>query len=581
METNKYFQDELSYLRESGEEFARHHPQLSQFLSRGSLDPDVERLLEGFAFLTGRLRQKLDAELPEITQSLMSLLWPHYLRSVPSMCVTELMPHDGALSNGNLVNKGCEVQSIQVEDTRCQFQTCYDVELHPIKVERILQHDSRSSSRVDIHLVCDKGATLSNAAIDSLRLFLNGEPFISRQVYLWLNEYLEKIEVTAGERTIELSTDKLKPVGFSSEQGMLPYSANCFSGYRYLQEYFALPEKFMFFDLEGLGWTREMLGQTRMTLSFVFEKALPSEVKLKDHHIKLHCSPAVNLFDMDADPIRHDKKRTQYRVRPQTTQQEHYEVYSVDQVQAWNSKSRSKVDYTPFESFEHHVNVPTKTSYYKERVEPNLSANKLDKYISFFSHSSTAEQLEPDNVLLKLTCTNANLPHRLNINELNVSSHNSTTLADITNITKPTKSVAPQVDNDLHWQLIANMSLNYTSLMKVENLRVLLSAYDFHARIDQQSYRVSRRRLEGIVDVSMKSVERIHRGLPVRGKLINLKLDSSKFLNQGEMYLFASVLNRFFSLYASINSSTCLQVEDIAKGETFTWQWRQGCQDTM
>ena len=35
-------------------------------LAERSGDPDVERLLEGFAFLTGKLREKLDDELPVI-----------------------------------------------------------------------------------------------------------------------------------------------------------------------------------------------------------------------------------------------------------------------------------------------------------------------------------------------------------------------------------------------------------------------------------------------------------------------------------------------------------------------------------
>ncbi|HEX9593485.1 MAG TPA: type VI secretion system baseplate subunit TssF, partial [bacterium] len=86
---NKYYQDELAFLREMGEEFAAAHPQVAHMLAAHGTDPDVERLLEGFAFLTGRIRQKLDDELPEITHTLMGLLWPHYLRPIPAMSVVE------------------------------------------------------------------------------------------------------------------------------------------------------------------------------------------------------------------------------------------------------------------------------------------------------------------------------------------------------------------------------------------------------------------------------------------------------------------------------------------------------------
>ena len=77
MTFNHYFQSELSALREQGRRFAEHHPALAPYLAGTSTDPDVERLLEGVAFLTGRLRQKLDDELPELTHSLMHLLWPN------------------------------------------------------------------------------------------------------------------------------------------------------------------------------------------------------------------------------------------------------------------------------------------------------------------------------------------------------------------------------------------------------------------------------------------------------------------------------------------------------------------------
>src|SRR4030095_3561713 len=89
---NPYYQEELAYLREMGKEFAAAHPAVAHMLESSGADPDVERLLEGVAFLTGRVRQKLDDEIPELFQSLMSLLWPHYLRPVPSTSILQFTP---------------------------------------------------------------------------------------------------------------------------------------------------------------------------------------------------------------------------------------------------------------------------------------------------------------------------------------------------------------------------------------------------------------------------------------------------------------------------------------------------------
>ncbi|MFG6657355.1 type VI secretion system baseplate subunit TssF, partial [Scandinavium sp. M-37] len=93
--TLRYYDAEMRYLLEAGEEFARAHPEQAAMLNldkAGARDPYVERLFEGFAFLMGRLREKLDDDLPELTEGLVSLLWPHYLRTIPSMSVVEFTP---------------------------------------------------------------------------------------------------------------------------------------------------------------------------------------------------------------------------------------------------------------------------------------------------------------------------------------------------------------------------------------------------------------------------------------------------------------------------------------------------------
>jgi type VI secretion system protein ImpG len=195
---SKYFQDELAYLKEAGSEFAKYHPKLTNFLSEGTFDPDVERLLEGFAFLTGRVREKIDDELPELTQSLISLLWPHYMRSVPSMCISELTPHSGSVTEKTIVNRGAEMASEQVEGTQCLFRTCYDVALYPLSIQQIEQNNSRTNSSVHVTLAANNGLELSRIKLDTLRFHLNGEQHITRSLYLWLFRYLEYVELDVG-----------------------------------------------------------------------------------------------------------------------------------------------------------------------------------------------------------------------------------------------------------------------------------------------------------------------------------------------------------------------------------------------
>ncbi len=81
------FSEELRYLHELGNDFAKDNPQLARLLGKGASDPDVERLMEAFAFLTAKLRLKLEDDLPELTHPMLQLLWPNYLRPLPSATI--------------------------------------------------------------------------------------------------------------------------------------------------------------------------------------------------------------------------------------------------------------------------------------------------------------------------------------------------------------------------------------------------------------------------------------------------------------------------------------------------------------
>ncbi|AUI87871.1 type VI secretion system protein ImpG [Vibrio azureus] len=572
MSNSKYFQDELTYLRESGSEFAKYHPKLTHFLSEGTFDPDVERLLEGFAFLTGRIREKIDDELPELTQSLMTLLWPHYMRSIPSLCISELQSHSGSVTEKTLIERGAEMASAQIEGTQCLFRTCYDVMLYPLEIVDIEQTNSRNNSSVDVTLVTNNDSEISRIGLDSLRFHLHGEVHITRTLFLWLFRYLDHIELDVGggyKRT--LSPDMIKPVGYEEDESLLPYGQNSFAGYRLFQEFFSLPEKFMFFDLNGLDWLNGVPQRSSVKIKFHFKRALPSEVVLKQKHLKLHCTPAVNLFDKDADPIRLEHQRNEYKVRPQSNHQDHYEVYSIEQVESWNKDERRRKPLIEFETFEHQINQKDKQDFYKTKVAERLSGRGLERYISFHTHNGDIADLGSETILMKLQCSNADLAERLSAGDIAFNTHKSPTYAIFKNITKPTQSVSPQVNGELQWQLIANMSLNYLSLANIDVLKVLLSTYDFHSRVDRQAHRASQHRLDGILSSEIKPVDRIFRGVSVRGNQFKLVVDSKFFVNEGEMFLMVSVLNEFIRLYSSVNSFTELEVFDESTGEVYNW----------
>ncbi|SDM89351.1 type VI secretion system protein ImpG [Franzmannia pantelleriensis] len=585
---NRYYRDELNFLKRQGREFAEGNPGLSRFLSERSTDPDVERLLEGFAFLTGRMREKVEDEFPELTHSLLGMLWPNYLRPVPSMTVVQFTPTWHALSARQQVPRGTALASRPVDGTACRFRTCHEVTLYPLAHAGVEARHSREASVVELALDVHSDQSLDALGVDDLRLHLGGDGYTARTLYLWLSHYLARLELQVGDQLVTLPKRLLQPVGFSREDALLPYPRNAYQGYRILQEYLCFPEAFQFFDLVGLGDYLPTQHAERVTLRLVFSRTLPADAKVRDEHLALYCSPAINLFSHDADPVDLNGERSEYRIHPSSRHPGHYEVFSVDAVHGWLESESGKVrgeprNYVPFESFQHQIERDRQREalYYRVRVRDSLRGDGFDHDIAFVRGDERSCLGLRETVSLRLTCSNRELPERLTVGDICVPTEDSPAYAGFRNITRPTPALRPTLDGSLLWTLISNLSLNYLSLLERDALCSVLRAYDFRALVDRQAERIAQQRLAGIVAIETTSIDRLARGLPVRGLRSVMTLDQEAFGDEGSLYLFGSVLARFFSLYASINSFHELHVINRHNRERYTWTLQSGQQPLM
>lgn len=585
MVRDRYFRDELAFLREQGAAFSEVFPQLSRFLNASTTDPDVERLLEGFAFLTGRLREKVEDEFPELTHSIINMLWPNYLRPVPSISIVQFTPNEKVISERQTVSKGTMLNSRSVFGTACQFRTCREVDVYPIRRESVTATTTREASHIEVELNILGDLGVENIGLDTLRFFLGGQTYSAQMLFLWLSHYLDKIEVVAGDKTYSLPKNSFKAVGLESGESILPYPKNVYEGYRILQEYLAFPEVFLFFDVLKLGNSvSPEMGDT-ITLRFCFSKTLPADVRVRDESFQLYCTPVVNLFVHDADPIDLNGKHSEYKVVPSSRHASHYEIFSVDKVQGWQENQTGRMRgqariYTPFESFQHEIErVRDRTTlYYRVRVRDSLRYDGFEHYLSFVRADESVCMGFSEAVSLELTCTNRQLPLELGKGDICVPTDSSPAYADFANITEPTAPLRPVLDGSLLWTLISNLSLNYLSLLSKDALCSVLRAYDFRAFVDRQAERVSRHRLDGIMKINSKPVDKILRGLPVRGLHSEITLNQAAFGSEGDLYLFGTILSRFFALYASINSFHELVVVNSENQETYTWDSQTGMQ---
>ncbi|SHO54524.1 type VI secretion system baseplate subunit TssF [Vibrio quintilis] len=587
MAQDKYFREELSFLKEQGKHFTEVHPQLSRFLHGQVTDPDVERLLEGFAFLTARLREKVEDEFPELTHSLINMLWPNYLRPVPSMSIIAFEPKS-SVSEKHVIKSGVQLDSARdVLGTTCHFRTCRDVSLFPLVIEGITSHHTRESSTVNISLMMQGEMSVGEALVDSLRFYLGGDLYSAQTLYLWLNHNLDKIVIDVDGTEFSVPGDALKSVGFSGEDALLPYPKNVYEGYRILQEYLSFPQAFHFIDVFSLDKVIPSSVRGRMTMKIRFSKTLPTDVRINEESFQLYCAPIINLFEHDADPIDLTGKQSEYRIIPSSRYPSHYEVFSVDGVYGWQDKTQDsqrirgeKRVYHPFESFQHQVERVRNRQvlYYRTRVKDSIRGDGFDSFVSFIRGDETRSIDVDEAVSIQLTCTNRLLPIELGVGEICQPTDTSPDFVTFKNITIPSQPLRPVLDGSLLWGLISNLSLNYLSLLSKDALSSVLRAYDFRALVDRQAERVAKKRLAGIIDIKSKPVDKLLRGLPVRGLQSEIMIDQTGFGSEGELYLFGRVLSHFFALYANINSFHELILVNVSNNEKYTWGTRIGMQ---
>lgn len=570
---NRYYREELSHLKDLAVEFSKAHPALAPRLAGQSPDPDVERLLEGVAFSAALLRQKLDDEFPEIIHGLMDLIFPHYLRPVPSTAIVQFTPKP-SLKDTIRVPKGTSIASLPVDGTPCQFRTCFDVEAHPLRMtDARLEERPGRAPRIMLGFEL-AGTRLSAWCPDSLRFFLGGDETEAAGIYLLLNRHVRTIVIKPdqGGQPLSIAPSLLSPGGFSKTEDLIPYPGQSFPGFRLIQEYFLLPQKFLFMDLRGLNRWKERGNGTTFRIIIELDDPPFEPPSIKPDHFVLFATPVVNICEHAAEPIRIDHRREEYPVRPSGLKADHYEVFSVDRVTGLVRGSGERKTYHPFDLFRSHGSG--RPVHHIVRRPSVLG--RSGRVLLTLPYTKAAGVPVEETLSLEITCTNAALPERLQLGDISRPTSSSPALLDFKNITPLTASRRPPLGGNVLWLLLSHLSLNYLSLADADNLKELLGLYIFPEGRDKPRITANRKRIEGIGEVRVEPENRLVSGHMMRGRKIEMTLRQDHFAGRGDMFLFGSILDYFLGAYAGMNTFTRLEVRDTITGETYQWPTRIG-----
>jgi type VI secretion system protein ImpG len=592
-----YYERELGYLRRNLRDFAERYPKIAgRLLISGEVceDPHIERMIESFALLNGRIAKRLDDDYPEFTEALFEVLYPHYLRPFPS-CSIACMDFGGAAkqqTGASTIARGTQLTTRPVRGAACTFRTVYPVSVAPLALtDASFAAIMRCPEAVRLPGGASAGFKLTISAtgeqapgqlqLPRLRVFIDGEPSFCAALRdaLFMRTVAAYAEGDRNGRWVQLNAIPIHAAGFDDDEALIDFPARSHPAYRLLTEYFCFPEKFNFFDIDLAALSAALPAGTKSLTLHLGLSGLRADSNtarmletLSTHNVLLGCTPVVNLFRQKGEPIRLTHTSASYPVLADARRAYAYEVQSIDSVSLVRQtpQGESIVQFQPFYSLRHAQAADSSGHYWAMRRDETLLEKSpgFETQISIVDVDFDPAAVETDTLNLELTCTNRDLPSQLAYGQRggDLFLEGGSSVKSVSFLRKPTNSWRFEHGRGTHWRLISHLSLNHLSLSAdgVDAFREMLALYDLPRSASSQ------RQIGGINSIEQKAASAWLPGNPftclVRGVEVRLAIDEEAFIGSG-IHAFAHLVERFLALYVHANSFTKLTIVSHKTGE--------------
>jgi type VI secretion system protein ImpG len=562
------YNDELAALRHQAERFADAYPKVAGRLRLSSDvadDPQTERLLQSFAYSAARIRLKLDDELPELTNELLEVLYPHFLAVIPAMTLVRLQP-DPTADCVRIIPRATEIITDPVDGDICRFRTTQRVDLTPVKIDAVELSSEPVTAplspfagvngclRISLR-VLNRKVTFTQLGIRRLRFYLSAAWSDALTLYELLGNNIAGIGLAAhptDTRPVFLDKSRLSAVGFAADETTLTYPVTSFTGYRLLAEFFALPQKFLFFEIEDIAG--EFQDQLEI---YVYLKCSDRKLErsIRADHLELNVTPVVNLFRQTCEPLQIDGTRSEYRLVPDARRHRTREVHMIEDVHLCHPNGE-ELACAPL--FGHRNGADTAQMFWQAKRRAGSAGEMADMELSFVDRDHRTLE-EPDLIAsVDALCTNGDLPRKLPFggHQPRLSLVESYGVADIRALIPPTPARRRLDHVGRHWCLLSHLLLNHASLSDGTGaaLKEILRLYV------TQDMPERRLLIDAIVGLeTRRATTCLSNGAVLCGTDLVLEFDAER-VDRASAFFFGTIIDRFLALYTSINSYTRLIV---------------------
>ncbi|WP_436872650.1 type VI secretion system baseplate subunit TssF [Acinetobacter haemolyticus] len=575
-----YYEKELQEFGQQSREFAQKYPKIAQRLSLNQEqidDPHIERLIQAFSLIAARIDKKLADSYDVFTHSLFEVMFPQYLRHFPACTVVSFEDINKVkqLTEVHRIPQKTALRSRSFKGVQCEFNTTNEVRLLPLALTGL---DFQTSPSTHMHL--NQNATLSmkfeifNDAHwvleEKLPIYLDAISNFPLQVLDSIFKKETGFAVRIGQRSMEIA-NPFAVMGFSEQESLLPVDQHTHHAYRLLMEYFCFPEKFNYLNLD-LSVLKGMLREHEQS----FEILIHLKLNLNDQAVvrnyselnianfKLFTTPAINLFEKQAEPQKITHTQLQYPLITDAHHPELYQVYSVFEMNMVREKTNQEQSYLPvlpFFAMSHYQN--DKVQFFYSLNYQSSATQAMQMGYSIVSKHLKPYEIKSDFISTKLLCSNGDLPHEALGQSNNILNLNDSSLARRALILKrPTSPFEFDKNKNEQWRIISHLSLNTLALMKgdaLSHVKELLALYNLpHSKENILL-------IDALKTLSFSTANKLVNAKPfpmfVRGVKVELSINSSVFRGHS-LYIFSQLLSHIFNLKVQINSFVDVIVKD-------------------